>query len=477
MYHNFFNFIILYYRKEAQKCYCESPNCRGWIGQEPDSSSESSGSEIEDYDEDIVYDEINIKDNLEKLHNEILLDKIEIDNNKNKCIDIISVNEQDTINNDTVEVDLLMKKDMPIIAPKKKIIKRIKDINKTRKPIKTKIIKDIRTDSMQDHDLDKEIDELKKTNLKNQLHTLKFSRLVVRAKQQQTKSQLLLILRKSELTCRRLFLDYHGLKLLYSWMCYGIVGKDLKLELEFIIEILETLELLPIPNKTMLTDSKVLLMAQKWSTFDLEIELKLNNKKISSNDSNSCSPITTFNDILNNNNKNINSDNNSNSNDSYNNHGGSPKINKDDDSSNAIINKTVPTIDPLLSDLIERIRSIATHLCQNWETLPEVFRIPKKLRIQQMKEHEREADRSYSASIIEDKSNQKTNNRYKPYRNQDRYWDRDRERNRKEKKLPYESVSSLSSTSSATIFNDSHLTKFERRQLFEAKVNLFIYKK
>lgn len=27
-------------RKEAQKCYCEAPNCRGWIGETPEEEKE-----------------------------------------------------------------------------------------------------------------------------------------------------------------------------------------------------------------------------------------------------------------------------------------------------------------------------------------------------------------------------------------------------------------------------------------------------
>lgn len=30
----------VYIRKEAQKCYCEAPNCRGWIGETPEEKNE-----------------------------------------------------------------------------------------------------------------------------------------------------------------------------------------------------------------------------------------------------------------------------------------------------------------------------------------------------------------------------------------------------------------------------------------------------
>lgn len=56
------------------------------------------------------------------------------------------------------------------------------------------------------------------TGLKNQAHTLKLSRLIVRAKEPAQRSKLLKLLRHGEFPCRRLFLDYHGLRLMHGWM-------------------------------------------------------------------------------------------------------------------------------------------------------------------------------------------------------------------------------------------------------------------
>lgn len=56
------------------------------------------------------------------------------------------------------------------------------------------------------------------TGLKNQAHTLKLSRLMVRAKETLQRIKLLNLLREGELPCRRLFLDYHGLRLIHGWM-------------------------------------------------------------------------------------------------------------------------------------------------------------------------------------------------------------------------------------------------------------------
>lgn len=66
--------------------------------------------------------------------------------------------------------------------------------------------------------MNEEIEMLLATGLKNQAHTLKLSRLMVRAQEPQQRTKLLRVLRRGELPCRRLFLDYHGLRLMHGYM-------------------------------------------------------------------------------------------------------------------------------------------------------------------------------------------------------------------------------------------------------------------
>lgn len=56
------------------------------------------------------------------------------------------------------------------------------------------------------------------SGLKNRAHTLTLCRLMVRAEDLQSRAQLLKLLQGGEPACRRLFLDYHGLRLIWSWM-------------------------------------------------------------------------------------------------------------------------------------------------------------------------------------------------------------------------------------------------------------------
>ncbi|XP_064598536.1 LOW QUALITY PROTEIN: uncharacterized protein LOC135464899 [Liolophura sinensis] len=114
-----------------------------------------------------------------------------------------------------------------------------------------------------DQMLDEEIEEMTSLDgMKNKEHVLKLCRLMVRAESDDHRSAVLNIIQgTSEPGCLRLFLDYHGLPLLWSWMAdIGIGGsRDLKLQ------ILNTLSLLPISNKTILKESKILAVVERWA--------------------------------------------------------------------------------------------------------------------------------------------------------------------------------------------------------------------
>lgn len=118
--------------------------------------------------------------------------------------------------------------------------------------------------------LNEDIDMLGTTGLKNQAHTLKLSRLMVRAKDLTQRKKLLRVLRRGDLPCRRLFLDYHGLRLMHGYMIDAqqmkTEGTSLPMEImQTKLELLQTLAVLPIQNKTMLIESKVLPAVEKWA--------------------------------------------------------------------------------------------------------------------------------------------------------------------------------------------------------------------
>lgn len=131
---------------------------------------------------------------------------------------------------------------------------------------------------------------------------------------------------------------------------------------------LQTLAVLPIPNKTMLQDSKVLSTVEKWAT-DKDLG--------SPQDSDSNSP----------------------KNEQETSQPATEETNKENDSALIKISldqkKEEEKSDRNIEDQEEEIRFLATKLLEGWANLKEVFRIPKKERIEQMKEHEREANKKF----------------------------------------------------------------------------------
>lgn len=361
----------------------------------------------------------------------------------------------------------------PKVAQKPKKLKDTETVDSKDKGFK-RHIKTKRAEIMEDPDLDMEIDTLMHTNLKNQAHTLRFSRLMVRAKLKRNRCQLLSILRNGEVACCRLFLDYHGLKLLYNWMCDEDAENDQMSELQFRLEILITLEVLPIPNKLMLQDSNVLLVVQKWATSPCASAGDISVKRSSGDSTPDCDfneatsdklttaeceealrnmpdlieqgiDLTALKQIITTNENNEKKINNM------------PTI---------AVNEATPeesVIAEPIASLIQQIRSIASKLVTAWSALPD-FRIPKKLRMEQMKEHEREANLNCSVLVFSDEMEKQNQQRYKDRYRKDgstiKEPEKDRFRTDRNEK-----------TSRYRVATEFNLSKLHRRQMFEAKVN------
>ncbi|KAL1490468.1 hypothetical protein ABEB36_013156 [Hypothenemus hampei] len=323
-----FDYRFQRYGKEAQRCFCDAQTCRGWLGEQP---GESEDEEEEDDDEDaekslsasIIKDikeeeKDGVKPELEKAEPEV-------------------VSQDATSTQDVTE------------TPKK---------TSRRRPRKEVLFEDF-------DQLIEDIEMLLTTGLKNQAHTLKLSRLMVRAKDLEQRKKLLRVLRRGELPCRRLFLDYHGLRLMHGYM---IDAQQLQVssQLEMIqtkLELLQTLAVLPIQNKTMLIESKVLPTVEKWAkNEDIKEETEQGLDKPS-------------------------------------------QINSGD------------AEQPEVKEKIDEIKFLAAKLLEEWGNLKESFKIPKKQRIEQMKEHEKEANRKFleSSYAQEKDSSRKNDQRYRTW--------------------------------------------------------------
>ena len=194
--------------------------------------------------------------------------------------------------------------------------------------------------------LEEQIAILCKSGLKNRAHTLTLSRLMVRSREIEHRLQLLKVIQCGEQPCRRLFLDYHGLRLMWNYMM-DVAGNHSEQANQFRLEIVKTLSTLPIPNRTMLIDSKVLSVVEQWSK-------KLYHSPTAESPEDDQSKI------------------------------------KSSEVKPMEVDKHVTQIEQKEEGL-DRVSELAANLLLEWTDLKEVFRIPKKERIEQMKEHEREA--------------------------------------------------------------------------------------
>lgn len=139
--------MLKYCSKEAQKCFCESINCRGWIGGEPESEEELESDDDEEGEDDV------------------------------------SASKDDNETVSTVASDGVAKKKVKLPKPKKPKDATKKPMRKERAKANRKTATDFKkhmtkAEIMEDPDLDKEIDALATGGLKNQVQTLQFSRLM-----------------------------------------------------------------------------------------------------------------------------------------------------------------------------------------------------------------------------------------------------------------------------------------------------------
>ncbi|CAL8135437.1 unnamed protein product [Orchesella dallaii] len=308
-----FDYQFQRYGKKAQRCFCMTESCRGWIGEEDDEA------EVVEDKEDVSAD---------------------------------------------VEAEVEDSKVKPKAKPEKKKRKNVQ---------------------LEDMAFREELAKLEASGLKNRNHTLTLSRLMVRAESWDDRERLLKILINGDTPCRRLFLDYHGLRLIWSWMVdlplpHENDGPQLIRNDIYHMLFLRALQSLPIPNKSMLLDSKVLMLMEKWCAVpsvttsitlvkrnDVPIDVKKPDTEAS-----------TAGEVI-------------------------VKSENDDEKMDISDIKEEPTSTAEgMQELVEEhawgFVALSKSVLDSWVDLKEVFRIPKKERVEQMKEHEREADKGQHIS-------------------------------------------------------------------------------
>ena len=106
---------------------------------------------------------------------------------------------------------------------------------------------------------------------------------MVRTTDLHTRLSLAGLVSDADLPCKRLFLDYHGLKILQNWMS-GLGWTPQDLDLKLAME--DVLRSLNVPNRTMLNESKVWETISRWSKANPENEAELLLSRASSPDHN-----------------------------------------------------------------------------------------------------------------------------------------------------------------------------------------------
>uniref|UniRef100_A0A8D8VCU2 Ubiquitin carboxyl-terminal hydrolase 34 n=1 Tax=Cacopsylla melanoneura TaxID=428564 RepID=A0A8D8VCU2_9HEMI len=252
-------------------------------------------------------------------------------------------------------------------------------------------------------DPEKDLETLTKRGIHNKMDTLAVLRCLVLTETSSTRYKVLQLVRSAASPCRRLLIDYHILKVLYSWM---IRNEPMTHDetVKHRMEILETLSMLPIPDKTKLKDSNVLQVVTEWSATV-------------------------------------------------------PAGTTADSESKAAANPSPADSKESIPHCL--VSSKAAKLLDQWSNLQDTFRIPKKERIEQMKEHERQADRGYREN--RDSTYERAWDRYRgDIRKDDRYKIDHRKNSRDHSPPEHRRTSSSSS--------GPKLSKYEHRQLFALKV-------
>lgn len=249
-----FDYQFQRYGREAQRCFCESENCRGWIGEEPDSDEEEE--EIEEDDEEEVVKEEVLTEPVSKT-DKTFIEKVSV---VEKPIENIPADIPRPV---PPPPTIASKEPQPVPAPRENIVERKPKVSRVKPKVPKKIKRNQQV--LEDFDIIENVEYLMRSGLKNQAQTLKLSRLMVRSKLLLTRIKILQIIQNGEMPCKRLFLDYHGLRFLHEWMV-EIKETDNEIDIHHLkLAFLNTLDSLPVCNKTVLKESRIWDVVQSWS--------------------------------------------------------------------------------------------------------------------------------------------------------------------------------------------------------------------
>ena len=155
--------------------------------------------------------------------------------------------------------DEFVAEQMPLPEEDKKI--RRKRRRRRRSPRKIK--------NYEDNEYD-ELEQLVRTGIRNKKNTVQLFRILVRTTDFVSRMNLLNMMIQADAPCKRLFIDYQVLKILSGKVAdLGFQMRDLDMKLT----VQELLSRLPIPNRTVLVESKIWQIVARWAKANNEDEM------------------------------------------------------------------------------------------------------------------------------------------------------------------------------------------------------------
>jgi hypothetical protein len=426
--------------KKQQKCYCGSEKCRGYLGvSSKDGASNSlSGAlnhmwEQESDEEDDDEDE---------------------DSNEDEDDDDDEENGENKESNDENVVNEEVSKSKNRSSSKRKRQHSTKSHGKHKR--KSKDRKKRR--SNKDFELNSQIKSI--DSLSNKENVLKLCQLMYRTESLESRIDILnlLLSTESEISLR-LFMDYLGLKLLWSWMADLDSINDSISHLECKIKILKVLSMMSIKNRTTLEESKLLAIVKKWSETNNAAAAAAKTIENGPNESESDAEL---NETL-----------------------GKKKLNDTEKWVRSEILKIADSVadkeakhhhqSKEISDAYKQLVEQASELVDEWSNLKQEFKIPKKQRDEERKEHERELNSTSDAHRVSSQQANTANNsvnaneNYSNEKNRD-YKHRNRYANKRNPSRNYHDNYYSQNQGYNQFYQHPDLTKEQRRHLFEQHI-------
>ena len=261
------------YGQEAQKCFCNTEKCRGWLGGDPEADDKEEASEDEEASEEDEEDEEESTESSESSEEEIVPEK--------PPEKPVVQAQPETVIEEPVEVK---EAKIPEVKPAS-VQDKIRSLSPLPKPRKMRRKRKLRKSprkikNYENYDEEEDLEKLTSTGIRTKVHTLALCRLMHRTTDLKTKLLLSTLLIRADSPCKKLFIDYRGLQILGNWIVdlatSGASTVTSEVELDLMQAVEDALAVLVIPDKQVLTETKIWQTMTKWSALGSDAKSELN---------------------------------------------------------------------------------------------------------------------------------------------------------------------------------------------------------